>query len=75
MRLTFCPGAARDMPEAILMGEKHPDAPGGGSVDEELTEETRDSMDMLGRAPLESESGPGADEGEGPGQDSDQLPQ
>ena len=57
------------------MDERHPDAPGGGTVDEELTEETRKSMDHLGQA--EPDDGPDArsNDEDGPGQNSDRLPQ
>ena len=58
---------------------KHPDEPGGGSVDEELNEPTRDSMETLGRADLDDELDPRAteqdDESSPPGQNSDSLPQ
>ena len=61
------------------MSEKHPDTPDGGSVDEELNEPTRESMEGLGRPDLDEEMEPEAREGDDssstPGQNSDWLPQ
>lgn len=58
---------------------KHPDEPGGGSVDEELNEPTRDNMEQLGRADLadapDGLAGESDDEESPAGQNSDWLPQ
>lgn len=58
---------------------KHPDEPGGGSVEEELNEPTRESMEQLGRADLDdepdAEAGETDDQGSSAGQNSDWLPQ
>ena len=58
--------------------EKHPDTPEGGSVDEELNEPTRESMEGLGRADLDETPDPESRQGDDespPGQNSDWLPQ
>ena len=58
-----------------VMNEKHPDAPEGGTVDEELNDTTRDSMEQLGRADLPDDPAARAEDEEGPGQNSERLPQ
>lgn len=59
--------------------EKHPDAPGGAPVEDELNEPTRESMDQLGRADLDDapdRRAEEADDRQSPaGQNSDWLPQ
>lgn len=60
------------------MTERHPDAPEGGSVEEELNEPTRESMERLGRAPLDEElrdEDRQGDDQSPPGQNSDWIPQ
>ena len=60
------------------MPEKHPDAPGDASVDDELNEPTRESMDRLGQADLDPTPDPGdraGDDQTPPGQNSDWMPQ
>lgn len=61
------------------MAEKHPDAPGDESSAEALNEPTRESMERLGRADLDQEPDPHADEQDDsespPGQNSDWLPE
>lgn len=60
------------------MTQKPPDSPGGASVDEELNEPTRESMDRLGREPLSDEHDPAEQQGDDqsePGQNSDWQPQ
>jgi hypothetical protein len=64
------------------MTHKPPDSPGGRSVDEELNDPTRESMERLGHPDLAPEPDPAADAGNGegdddetPGQNSDWLPQ
>lgn len=60
------------------MTEKHPDAPGGASVEEELNEPTRESMRTLGRADLDEELNDEDRQGDDqsrPGQNSDWIPQ
>lgn len=62
------------------MSEKHPDTPDGGSLDEELNEPTRRSMETLGQADLDDSPEPEPKAGEqsdetSPGQNSDWLPQ
>ena len=58
---------------------KHPDEPGGGSVEGELNEPTRENMDKLGRADLDEAPDSRADEADDQqspaGQNSDWLPQ
>jgi hypothetical protein len=58
--------------------ERHPDEPRDASVDEELNEPTRESMETLGRADLDEdfdeEATQQTDE-TSPGQNSDWLPQ
>jgi hypothetical protein len=61
-----------------VMDEKHPDTPDGGSLDEELNEPTRRSMETLGQADLDDHPEPEAHEQSdetSPGQNSDWLPQ
>ncbi|MDQ3691547.1 MAG: hypothetical protein M3406_16250 [Chloroflexota bacterium] len=62
-----------------MTSSKHPDQPGGGSVQEELTEPTRESMEQLGHADLDDEPDAHAeasDDRHSPaGQNSDWLPQ
>ena len=59
--------------------EKHPDAPGNQSVEEELNEPTRESFETLGRADLDEERDPAAEDVDDrrspPGQNSDWMPQ
>ena len=61
------------------MSEKHPDSPDGSpSVDDELNEPTRRSMETLGRADLADDPEPETREQSdetSPGQNSDWLPQ
>lgn len=60
------------------MAHKAPDSPGPDSVDDELNEPTRDSMDRLGEADLVDEPDDEARETTDrttPGQNSDWLPQ
>ena len=61
------------------MNEKAPDSPGGPSLEDELNETTRDSMERLGTPDLDDEVEPDAtdadDSERGPGQNSDWLPQ
>ena len=61
------------------MDEQHPDTPdGSSSVDDELNEPTRRSMETLGQADLDEEPEPEIHEGSDettPGQNSDWLPQ
>ena len=60
------------------MDDKHPDTPGGGSLDDELNEPTRRSMETLGQADLDEEPDPEVHERSdetSPGQNSDWLPQ
>lgn len=61
------------------MSTKHPDTPGGGTVDEELNDSTRPQMDELGQPRLDQDLDGGdrrelGDETEA-GQNSDWLPQ
>ena len=59
--------------------EKHPDAPGPVSVEDELNPTTRESFENLGRADLDESPDPQAQEGDDtdspPGQNSDWMPQ
>lgn len=62
------------------MSEKHPDTPDGGSLDDELNEPTRRSMETLGKADLDDSPEPEPEAREqsdatSPGQNSDWLPQ
>jgi hypothetical protein len=61
------------------MTQKPPDSPGDASVDDELTPETRESMERLGQPDVD-DAGPDpaerqGDDQSGPGQNSDWLPQ
>jgi len=58
--------------------EKHPDEARQASVDEELNEPTRKSMEQLGKPDLDEKPNTRAvegDESSSPGQNSDWLPQ
>ncbi len=59
--------------------EKHPDAPGPASVEDELNQTTRESFENLGRADLDESPDRQAQEGDDndspPGQNSDWMPQ
>ena len=62
------------------MTQKHPDSPGDASVHDELTPETAESMDHLGRAGVADDRHPdpaerAGDDQSDPGQNSDWLPQ
>jgi hypothetical protein len=56
------------------MTHKAPDSPGDRSVDEELNDPTRESMDRLGH-PDDVVGETDADDDTAPGQNSDRLPQ
>ncbi len=59
--------------------QKHPDAPGPASVEDELNPTTRESFENLGRADLDDspdrQAQPGGDDDSPPGQNSDWVPQ
>jgi hypothetical protein len=67
-------------PETEASGQTpHPDQAGGGPVEDELNQPTRESMELLGRADLDEAPDPQADDADDrhspPGQNSDWLPQ
>ncbi len=68
-----------DMTHDASVPDKHPDSPGGESVEEAVNEPTRESLETLGRPDLDDSPDPRAQEGDDrespPGQNSDWTPQ